>query len=194
VFDVPIIIGYFYWVIRSSLLIIEAGAIFDEFSEASTKFRNTRWRPKQMKNHKVCHPRVPFDKRGNHRKNVRLRKEAAARKHKAAEEELKANNALNEKNMIIAYKRHIMDPGYLCVNNLEENGTDWMPDDSPPTTCYWRYLHKLPYADFFDNICQSNPDLPSLLFNFAHESILRSATATTMLQDFILQQIRRPTI
>ena len=99
-------------------------------------------------------------------------------------------NALNKKNMLIAYKRHIMDPQYLWVdaviNYLEENGTDWMPDEnSPPMTCYWRYLHKLPNADYFDGICQSNSDLPSLLFDFAHESILRSVTVTTMLQDFI---------
>ena len=91
--------------------------------------------------------------------------------------------------MLNAYKRHIMDPEYLwvddVVNDLEENGTEWMPDDSPPTTSYWRHLHRLPYADVFDDICQSNPDLPSLLFDFAHESILRSKSATTMLQDFI---------
>jgi len=107
---------------------------------------------------------------------VRLRKEAAARKYRAAEEERKAKAALNKKNMLIAYKRHIMDPEYLwvddIVNDLEENGTEWMPDDSPPTTCYWRYLHKLPYADFFDDICQSNHNLPRLLFDFTHESIL----------------------
>ena len=129
-----------------------------------------------MKNHKVRRPRVLFYKRGNHQKSVRLRKEAAARKYKAAEEARQAKAALNEKNMLIAYKRHIMDPAYLCVDDvvkdLEENGTEWMLDDSPPTTCYWRYLHKLPYADFFNDICQSNPDLPSLLFDFAHESIL----------------------
>ena len=138
-FDVPIIIRYFYWIIQSSLLIIEAGAIFDEFSEASTKFRNTRWRPKRMKNHKVRRPRVLYYKRGNHRKSVWLRKEAAARKYRAAEEERKAKAALNKKNMLIAYKRHIMDPEYLwvddIVNDLEENGTEWMPDDSPPMTC-----------------------------------------------------------
>jgi len=120
---------------------------------------------------------------------VRLKKEVAARKYKAVEGGRQAKAALNEKNMLIAYKWHIMDPKYLWVDDviidLEENGTEWMPDDSPLATCYWRYLHKLPYADFFDDICQSNPDLPSLLFDFAHESILRSKSATTMLQDFI---------
>jgi len=82
-----------------------------------------------------------------------------------------------------------MDPEYLwvddVVNDLEENGTEWLSDDSSPMTCYWRYLHKLPYAAFFDDICQSNPDLQSLLLDFAHESILRSKSVTTMLQDFI---------
>ena len=189
-FDVPIVIGYLYWVVRSSLLIIEAGAIFDEFSEASAKLRNTRWKPKRMKNHKVRRPRVPFYKRGNHRKTVRLKKEAAARKNKAAEEERSRKDALSEKNLFRAYLRHYMDPEYLwiddAVNDLEEKGTVWLDDNSSPPTCYWKYLHRLPYAEYFDGICKSNPDLPSLLFDFAHESILRSATATTtLLQDFV---------
>ena len=171
-FDVPIVIGYLYWAVRSSLLIIEAGAIFDEFSEASTKFRNTRWKPKRMKNHKVRRSRVPFYKRGNHRKSVRLRMEAAARKNKTAEEERRRKDALSEKNLFSAYLRHYMEPEYLwiddAVNDLEEKGTDWLDDNSLPPTCYWKYLHRLPYAESFDGICQSNPDLPSLLFDFAH--------------------------